>query len=646
MSDKIKISFPDNSVKEYDPGITGKQIAEEISKGLSKKALSISVNGNVWDLSRPITQDAAIVIHTWDSDQGKSTYWHSSAHLMAEAIEAIFPGTKFGIGPPIENGFYYDIDMGDHSLTSDDLKLLEDKMTELSKRDVPYERREVQWQEAVDYFKKKGDQYKLELLEGLKGEQISMYHQGNFTDLCYGPHIPSTGKIKFIKLLSIAGAYWRGSEKNKMLQRIYGITFPTKQELDDYLFRLEEAKKRDHRKLGAELELFMISPKIGVGLPVWLPKGTIVRRKLEDFIKTELLKRGYTEVMTPHIGNLNLYRTSGHYPYYAESQFSPIKVEEEEYILKPMNCPHHHQIYSSKPHSYRDLPIRLAEFGTVYRYEQSGELSGLTRVRGFTQDDAHIYCTHDQLKDELINAIELTQLVFKTFDMPVKTRLSFRDDAHPEKYAGAPEMWDQAEREIKEVADSIGLDYFIAKGEAAFYGPKYDFIVKDALGRQWQLGTVQVDYVMPERFQLEYIAADGQKHRPVIIHRAPFGSMERFLSILIEHYAGEFPLWLSPVQAVVMPITDNQQEYARKVYKELKDKDFRVELDERNEKIGYKIREHEVKKIPYMLIVGEKEKQQEVVSVRQHKHGDLGTMKLDDVIARFSKENSVYSQTK
>jgi len=512
-------------------------------------------------------------------------------------------------------------------------------MSELSKRDVPFERREVVWEEAVEYFTKKGDPYKMELLNDFKGQQISMYHQGNFTDLCYGPHIPSTGRIKFVKLLSIAGAYWRGSEKNKMLQRIYGITFPTKQELDDHLFRLEEAKRRDHRKLGVELELFMISPKVGSGLPIWLPKGTIVRRKLEEFIKRELVKRGYTEVITPHIGNLDLYRTSGHYPYYAESQFPPMKVEEEEYVLKPMNCPHHHQIYSSKPRSYRDLPVRLAEFGTVYRYEQSGELTGLTRVRGFTQDDAHIYCTHEQLKDELVNAIELTQLVFTTFGMPVKTRLSFRDPKNPDKYAGASDMWDQAEREITEVAQSMKLDYFIGLGEAAFYGPKFDFIVKDALGRQWQLGTVQVDYVMPERFGLEYIGSDGQKHRPVIIHRAPFGSMERFMSILIEHYAGDFPLWLAPVQAVVLPITDAYHEYARQVADRLTDAGLRAEIDTRNEKIGYKIREHEMKKVPFMLVVGEKEKAADSVSVRQHKKGDLGVMAVAEVVQKLVNEN-------
>lgn len=644
MSPIIKVTYPDNSVKEFPSGTTGMQIAENISRGLAKNALAISVNGEVWDLQRPISNDCTIKIHTWESPEGKSTYWHSSAHLMAESIEATFPGTKFGIGPPIENGFYYDIDMGDHSLTTDDLTVLEDKMNEFTKRDVPFERREVSWQEAVDYFTKKGDPYKLELLQEFKGQQISMYHQGNFTDLCYGPHIPSTGKIKFIKLLSIAGAYWRGSEKNKMLQRIYGITFPTKKELDDYLFRLEEAKRRDHRKIGVELELFLLTPKVGSGLPIWLPKGTILRENLERFLREEQRKRGYQSVITPHIGNLELYKTSGHYPYYKDSQFAPITMAEgEQFLLKPMNCPHHHQIYSSKPRSYRDLPVRLAEFGTVYRYEQSGEMNGLTRVRGFTQDDAHIYCTHDQLKDEIKRTVELTQLVFKTFDMQVTTRLSYRDEKNVDKYGGETLFWEQAQREIKEVADEMGLDYFIGIGEASFYGPKIDFMVKDAIGRTWQLGTVQVDYVMPERFQLEYIGADGHKHRPVIIHRAPFGSMERFVGLLIEHYAGEFPLWLAPVQAVVMPITDAQAEYARSVSAELQAKGFRVELDLRNEKIGYKIREHEVKKIPYMLVIGDKEKQAKSVSIRQHKKGDMGLMSLDAFMQKLAAENIIHS---
>lgn len=645
-SKPINITFPDGSVKELESGITGIKIAEGISRGLAKNSLAISVNGEVWDLSRPIVQDCAVKILTWDNDEGKSTYWHSSAHVMAEAIEAVFPGTKFGIGPPIENGFYYDIDMGDHSLTADDLKVLEEKMSDLTKKDVPFERREVAWDEAVKYFTKKGDPYKLELLQEFKGQQISMYHQGNFTDLCYGPHIPSTGKIKFIKLLSIAGAYWRGSEKNKMLQRIYGITFPTKQELDDHLFRLEEAKRRDHRKLGVELELFLLTPKVGAGLPIWLPKGTIIRENLENFLRTEQRKRGYDSVVTPHIGNLELYKTSGHYPYYKDSQFAPITMENgEQFLLKPMNCPHHHQIYASKPRSYRDLPVRLAEFGTVYRYEQSGEMNGLTRVRGFTQDDAHIYCTHDQLKEEIRQTVELTQLVFTTFGMKVSTRLSYRDEVNTEKYGGETKFWEQAQREIKEVADEMGLTYFIGIGEASFYGPKIDFMVKDAIGRTWQLGTVQVDYVMPERFQLEYTGADGQKHRPVIIHRAPFGSMERFVGLLIEHYAGEFPLWLAPVQAVILPITDAHTEYAVSVMGRLKKNGFRVELDQRNEKIGYKIREHEVKKVPYMLVVGEKEKSANTVSVRQHTKGDIGSMTADEMIAKLHSENTIHSAT-
>ncbi len=635
----VKITFPDGAAKEFPQGITGMQITESISNSLAKKALAISVNDAVWDLSRPINVDASIKILTWDSDQGKTTYWHSSAHLMAEAIEAVFPGTKFGIGPPIENGYYYDIDMGDHSLTQEDLKTLEEKMMELSKRDVPFVRKEVGWEEAVEYFTKKGDPYKLELLNDFKGQQISMYHQGNFTDLCYGPHVPSTGKIKFVKLLSIAGAYWRGSEKNKMLQRIYGITFPTKQELDDHLFRLEEAKRRDHRKLGAELELFMISQKIGGGLPIWLPKGTIIRENLEKFLREEQRKRGYQQVITPHIANLDLYKTSGHYPYYKESQFAPItNPDGEQFLLKPMNCPHHHQIYSSKPRSYRDLPVRLAEFGTVYRYEQSGELNGLTRVRGFTQDDAHIYCAHDQLKQEIKNTVELTQLVFKTFDMQVTTRLSYRDEKNTEKYGGDAKFWEQAQREIKEVADEMNLNYFIGIGEASFYGPKIDFMVKDAIGRTWQLGTVQVDYVMPERFELEYTGADGMKHRPVIIHRAPFGSMERFVGLLIEHYAGDFPLWLAPVQAVVLPITDGQMEYAQSVAKTMNDAGLRVEVDTRNEKIGYKIREHEMKKVPYMLVVGEKERTVDSVSVRKHKQGDIGVMTVHEILQKLLQE--------
>ena len=502
---QITITLPDGSHRAYAEGTTGQQIAESISKGLARDALSITVNGELWDLFRPISKDAAVTIHTWGDDEGKHAYWHSSAHLMAEAVESLFPGAKFGVGPAIDDGFYYDLDLGDHSLTQDDLKLIEEKMKLLAGRDVPFEREETSWDDAVEYFRKKGDQYKLELLEGLKEERISLYHHGNFTDLCAGPHIPSTGRIKAIKLLNVAGAYWRGSEKNKMLQRIYGVTFPSAKELEEYLKRLEEAKKRDHRKLGAELELFLLSPKVGGGLPIWLPNGTIVRETLETFLREEQRKRGYLPVVTPHIGNLNLYRTSGHYPYYKDSQFAPIKVEDEEYLLKPMNCPHHHQIYLAKPRSYRDLPLRLAEFGTVYRYEQSGELNGLTRVRSFTVDDSHMYVRQDQLRDELCDVIDLIKLVFETLGFTEwRTRLSFRDPKNKEKYGGADELWEEAERAIKDAADIMKLKYFIAMGEAAFYGPKIDFMVQDALGRTWQLGTVQADYVMPERFNLEY----------------------------------------------------------------------------------------------------------------------------------------------
>ncbi len=629
--EKINITFPDGSKKEFPRGITGKEIAESISKGLAKEALAIEVNGEVWDLSRPINSDASIKILKWNDEGGREAFWHSSAHLMAEAVEALYPGAKFGVGPAIETGFYYDLDLGDRSLTKEDLQKIEDKMVELAERDVPFIREEKSWEDAVQYFKQKGDEYKLELLQDLKGETISFYHHGNFTDLCYGPHIPSTGRIKAIKLLQVAGAYWRGNEKNKMLQRIYGVTFPTKKELDEHLLRLEEAKRRDHRKLGQELELFLLTPKVGPGLPIWLPKGAIIRETLIEFLREEQRKRGYQGVVTPHIGNLELYKTSGHYPYYKDSQFPPIVIgEDEAYLLKPMNCPHHHQVYLSKPRSYRDLPLRLAEFGTVYRYEQSGEMNGLTRVRGFTQDDSHIYCTHEQLKDEVKAVIELTKLVFRTFGMDVTTRLSYRDEKNVEKYGGKTEFWEQAQREIREVADEMNLDYQIALGEASFYGPKIDFMVKDALQRTWQLGTVQVDYVMPERFELEFIGSDGQRHRPVIIHRAPFGSLERFVGILIEHFAGEFPLWLAPVQAVVLPITDVVNDYGQEVYQTLFNAGIRVELDSRNEKIGYKIRDWELQKAPVMLIVGEKEKAERQVSLRLHKKGDKGKMDVEE----------------
>ena len=637
----IKLTFPDGTVREYEQGLSGLDVAKSISNGLAREALAVEINGEVRDLSRPIRTDSSIKILKWQDGGGKYAYWHSSAHLMAEAIESLFPGTKFGIGPPIEEGFYYDIDMGDHSLSSEDLLKIESRMVEFTKRDVPYVREEKSWDDAVAYFKKKGDQYKLELLDGLKGETITFYHQGNFTDLCYGPHIPSTGRIKAIKLLTIAGAYWRGNEKNKMLQRIYGVTYPTQKELDEYLFRLEEAKRRDHRKLGTELELFLITPKVGGGLPIWLPKGTILRETLENFLREEQRKRGYLPVVTPHIGNINLYKTSGHYPYYKDSQFSPIKVEEEEYLLKPMNCPHHHQIYMSKPRSYRDLPLRLAEFGTVYRYEQSGELNGLTRVRSFTVDDSHMYVRQDQLKEELCSVIELIQLVFNTLGFnDFKTRLSFRDPKNKEKYGGEDAMWEQSEKDIKNAADEMKLDYYIGIGEAAFYGPKIDFMVRDALHRTWQLGTVQVDYVMPERFNLEYTGSDGLKHRPVIIHRAPFGSLERFIGVLIEHFAGDFPLWLAPVQCVVLPITDGQIEYAKTIAGKLRSKGIRVELDDRNEKIGYKIRDWETKKIPYMLVVGEKEKANNTVALRQHKKGDVGAVPVETLIENLIKEIS------
>lgn len=641
----ITITYPDGTTKKVESGITGRQIAEGISKRLAADALAIEVNGEIWDLGRPIAEDSSVKILTWKDDGGKYAYWHSSAHLMAEAVESLYPGAKFGIGPPIETGFYYDIDLGDRKLSQDDLSAIEGRMYELAGKNAEYRREEIPWESAVEYFRKKGDPYKLELLEGLRESNVSLYHQGNFTDLCRGPHIPSTGQIKAIKLLSVAGAYWRGNEKNKMLQRIYGVSFPTKKELDDHLYRLEEAKKRDHRRLGQELELFLITPKVGGGLPIWLPKGTIIREELEKFMREQLRKRGYLSVVTPHIGNLGLYKTSGHYPYYKESQFSPITVEDEEYILKPMNCPHHFQIYSARPHSYRELPIRLSEFGTVYRYEQSGELSGLIRVRSFTQDDAHIFLRPDQLRDELVDLVSLIRQIFAQLGFTdFRTRLSFRDPKNKEKYSGDDATWEQAELNIKDAADAAGLNYYIGIGEAAFYGPKIDFMVRDVLMRTWQLGTVQVDYVMPERFQLEYIGSDGQKHRPVVVHRAPFGSMERFIGILIEHFGGNFPLWLAPVQTAVLPITDAFLEYSKQVAETLRAAGIRVELDDRNEKIGYKIRDWETKKVPLMAVVGAKEAQDTTVSVRQHGKGDLGPMKVQtyaEAVSTLSRERAL-----
>lgn len=631
----MNITLPDGSVRQFEVGVSGMDIAKSIAEGLARNALGIVVNGVKYDLSRPITADASVRILTWNDDEGKEIFWHSTAHLMAEALESLYPGVKFGIGPPIENGFYYDVDLPEGvKLSAEHLPAIEDKMRELVKANNPYSRIEIAWEDAVQYFTEKGDEYKLELLEGLRDSEITFYTQGNFTDLCRGTHVPSTGALKFPKLLSVAGAYWRGDSDRKQLTRIYGICFPKKDMLDEFIRVREEAERRDHRKLGKELELFIITQSIGGGLPVWLPNGTLVRRTLEGFLRNEQKKRGYQEVITPHIGNLNLYKTSGHYPYYADSQFAPIKVEDEEYLLKPMNCPHHHQIYASKPRSYRDLPVRLAEFGTVYRYEQSGELNGLSRVRGFTQDDAHIYCTHDQLKDEIKNVVELTQFVFATFGMEVSTRLSFRDD-NPDKYGGDLELWERSQQEIKEVADEMGLQYFIGLGEAAFYGPKIDFIVRDAIGRKWQLGTVQVDYVMPERFQLEYVGADNTKHRPVIIHRAPFGSMERFMSILIEHYAGNFPFWLAPTQVSVLPIGDDQAEYAKSLAEDLEKRGYRVKLDMRHEKINRKIAESEQKKVPFALVIGRKEVESGTVAVREHGVGDKGAMSIQDILGVF-----------
>ncbi len=635
---QIQVTFPDHSVKSFEAGTTPLAIAQGISRNLAEKCVAAVVNEQKVDLTRPILTDAALQLLTWDTEEGQEIYWHSSAHLMAQAIKRLWPEAKLEDGPATESGFFYDI-LLPVSLSQDDFPKIEAEMEKIVREKITVQRSELRRDEAIDFFRKRNEDFKIEIINSVAdGQTISVYQQGEFADLCRGPHLPHTGMIRAFKVMSVAGAFYKGDANNIQLQRIRGISFPSKKQLDEHLRMIEEAKKRDHRKLGHELELFYFTPKVGGGLPLWLPKGTTIRRKLEEFLKAELIRRGYQEVITPHIGNLELYKTSGHYPYYSDSQFAPIKVEDEEYLLKPMNCPHHHQIYSSQPRSYRDLPLRLAEFGTVYRYEQSGELTGLTRVRGFTQDDAHIYCTHDQLKDELVNAIDLTQLVFKTFDMEVSTRLSFRDPANPGKYAGEPEMWERAQREIREVADSMNLNYKVSVGEASFYGPKVDFIVKDAIGRRWQLGTVQVDYVMPERFQLEYVGSDGQKHRPVIIHRAPFGSMERFMSILIEHFAGNFPVWLAPVQAAVLPISDAQIPYSQELTAMLQKQHIRVTIDTRNEKIGYKIREAEVKKIPYILIIGEKEVQNRNVSVRLHGRGDQGQKGMDTLADEITEK--------
>lgn len=638
MADQnITLTLPDGTQREYSSGVTGLEVAQSIAAGLARAALSITVNGDIIDLDRPINEDADITINTWDSEDGKYTFWHSSAHLLAEAIQELYPEAKFGIGPPIENGFYYDIDFGDQQITQDDLEKIENKFIEMARKKSEFERREVSKKEALDFYKEQGNEYKVDLIEDLEDGTITFYTQGDFTDLCRGPHIPNSGDVKAVKLTSLAGAYWRGDSDSKQLTRIYGISFPKQKMLDEHLHRIEEAKKRDHRKLGKELGIYMIDNMVGSGLPMWLPNGTILRRTLEAFLRDEQKKRGYKEVITPHIANIELYKTSGHYPYYQDSQYNPMQVDDEEYMLKPMNCPHHHRIYSNELRSYRDLPLRLAEFGSVYRYEQSGELSGLSRVRGFTQDDAHIYCTHDQLKQEIKNTIELTQLVFSTFGMPVDIRLSYRDD-NEKKYGGNTEYWDRAQKEIKEVADEMELGYHIAPGEASFYGPKIDFIIRDAIGRKWQLGTVQVDYVMPERFDLTYVGSDNEKHRPVIIHRAPFGSMERFTSILIEHFAGNFPLWLSPEQVRILPISDEQNAYAEYCYEKLNELGVRVEIDKRSEQIGGKIRDAETSKTPYMLIVGAKEVENETVSVRRHKKGDIGTFNFSDFLSDINEE--------
>ncbi len=637
----IKITLPDGSVREFPQAVTGMQVAQSISEGLARNALSIEVNGEIWDLNRTITTDAAIKIFTWNDKGGKYAFWHSSAHLFAEALEALYPGVKFGIGPPIENGFYYDVDLGDRPFGDEELAAVEKKMAELAKVNSAFVRRDVSKKEAIEYFTKKGDEYKLELIDGLADGSITFYQQGNFVDLCRGPHIPSTGPIKAIKLLSVAGAYWRGDEKNKMLKRIYGITFPKQKELDEYLHMLEEAKKRDHRKLGRELELFAFSEKVGMGLPLWLPKGTILRERLEQFMRRAQIRAGYDPVVTPHIGGKNLYVTSGHYEKYGKDSFQPIHTPDvgEEFLLKPMNCPHHCEIYKVKPRSYKDLPIRLAEFGTVYRYEQSGELHGLTRVRGFTQDDAHIFCRPDQVKEEFIKVIDLVLFVFKSLGFENYTaQVSKRDPNNKVKYIGEDHLWDRAEREIQEAADERGLTTVAVEGEAAFYGPKLDFMVKDALGRSWQLGTIQVDYNLPERFELEYIGSDNQKHRPVMIHRAPFGSLERFVAVLIEHCAGNFPLWLAPEQVAVLPISEKFNEYGQQVIDTLKGMDVRGFLDDRDEKIGRKIRDAEVKKVPFMLIVGEKEVAEGKVSVRKHGAGDQGTVALADFATRFAAD--------
>ncbi len=630
----INITFPDNSVRQYPEGSTGLDIAKSLSNSLAREVLSVSVDSEIWDLNRPIYKDARIRFHKFDDPEGKHAFWHSSAHLMAEALEELYPGIKFGIGPAIENGFYYDVDPGEGVQISDlDLPKIEQKMKDLASQKEVFNRREVSKKEALTYFGSKGDEYKLELISDLEDGTISFYTQGHFTDLCRGPHLPDTSSIKAVKLLNVAGAYWRGDEKRKMMTRIYGITFPKQKMLDEYLEMLEKAKERDHRKIGRELELFAFSQKVGQGLPLWLPKGARLRERLENFLKKVQREYGYEPVITPHIGQKELYVTSGHYAKYGKDSFQPIHTpqEGEEFLLKPMNCPHHIEIYKTHQHSYKDLPVRYAEFGTVYRYEQSGELHGLTRVRGFTQDDAHIFCRPDQLKDEFKKVMDIIFYIFKALDFKdFHAQISLRDPDDHEKYIGSDENWEKAEQAIIEAAEEKGLDAVVEYGEAAFYGPKLDFMVRDALGRKWQLGTIQVDYNLPERFELEYVGSDNQKHRPVMIHRAPFGSMERFVAVLIEHTAGKFPLWLTPDQVVILPISEKYEDYAKKVLKFLNNYDIRTLIDDRNEKIGKKIRDNELKRIPYLLIVGEKEEESDTVSVRRQGEGDKGSMKTEE----------------
>lgn len=646
----IKITFPDGSVREYAKGITAMQIAESISPRLAQEVLSASINGHVSDLNLPIVADSSLKLHKWDDAEGKHAFWHSSSHLLAEALESLYPGIKFGIGPSIETGFYYDVD-SPTPITEADLPKIEKKMEEIARSKEDIIRREVSKAEALDTYTKKGDEYKVELLTALEDGTISFYTNGSFTDLCRGPHLPNMGPIKAIKLTSIAGAYWRGNEKNKMLTRIYGVTFPKKGLLDEYLVMLEEAKKRDHRKLGKELELFHFSPRVGAGLPLWLPKGAALRERLENFLRNVQKKHGYLQVITPHIGMKDLYVTSGHYAKYGKDSFQPIHTpdEGEEFLLKPMNCPHHCEIYRFKPRSYRDLPLRFAEFGTVYRYEQSGELHGLTRVRGFTQDDAHIFCRPDQLKDEFMKVIDIVLYIFKTLSFENFTaQISLRDPDNKEKYIGSDENWEKAESAIIEASAEKGLNTTVELGEAAFYGPKLDFMVKDALGRKWQLGTIQVDYNLPERFDLTYKGSDDKDHRPIMIHRAPFGSMERFVAVLLEHTGGKFPLWLSPEQVVVLPISEKFNDYAEKVSNYLNNCDIRSQVDNRNEKIGRKIRDNELKRIPFLLIVGEKEEQEETVALRVQGEGDKGSMSMGEFAAfvGLSVKNEIDSLNK